>query len=588
MRPTSSPWTLFLIVLTLSLTAHSAAAQAQRQILDFSALATEQNRDKLDDHQKEGELQISFSTNFAPKKAAVTAELIRADQSITKVTRSYEFDKTDNTLMLTKSTAAPSGSTSFFSTSMDFGIASSLNSSTTSLTVTIDASGDGESASSGPTVIQLGNVKAFYELANQRDQTIKKLIGPLSQQPTFDDFHIQGVTSSTITAVVSSPSQRPFRAQIFAYQTTDDTKTTVKESASGEGEIAVLGKSISQPVTVKKLQSGVPYIILVRELDPPSIRSPGETLHISRNNKTGEQLATSAAPKTAIVTFLETTKAPLNTNNQKVAFQIQAQNASKIRYILKKFDQTDFKPMGEAKLINLDASCADKPEITRCPVQEIAIPLTETDQYEIEVTGISGGEEASSGTTVTSLPFHGWKLKLFDSVQMDLTDQQIKLIPTSVVAEQVTTSAKAVVGDFTIAFVCTKSAPISCAVPSGFSNLVASLKPATTVADKVPAIGYTATDLTATPVPANSIRSFVRVELTIDADGGRHQSQMFEIAYTMQAKGSDGKPASVAQKFGNFAKSVLTGTSGGNSIDAKTVGSTGVGGFLAMLVRLFL
>jgi hypothetical protein len=526
-----------------------------------TVIATSQGR--VANTLKEGQVSIKWETNFKAKEVNFTATIIRNRQTTTD-SRFFKIGDNTSTIKRVRSeiTDTGTGIEQEFETLMPYG-ESPLDANTDSLTIFIEALDSATNSKVSQTAkIVLTNIKDYYQLSKNA----------LPKAAPIIDW-VEGTKETTDSIKVSASADQTISAEAIAYQT--NSVDAVLKGATGLDIKAKSKKAIAKGETTEfeltKLEAGKPYVILIREIDPPSERVAALSKPIVKN--------TSAISSRPSISW-RNNESVVNIQNSQIDFSVRVSRAKEIVVKLFEFD-TSINQWVESiskTIATPEAVSQDNKEIDK----RISIPLKPDGRYKVAVNAISPLEGVESAKTSDSEEFKGITTKLFDDIQLDLSTTAIKLTPTKV-TDNVKLTATAQIGNFTVRFTCPTvgSKTPSCQLETSDANFLQSIRSTESTPDQA----GSGLDLLGTNVTPGQVRGFMRVTLTANADdkSERTQSQSFELAFTAAKKDSLGK------KFATFADSVLNNKNQRNdALEPEQISGSGIGKFFGILLRILL
>ena len=512
----------------------------------------------------EGVVELSWTTNFNCKRTKLTMTLKSGATSTTE-TRQLGFaadSAAEDAITRNLQVDDASQVSTVFQTKLKFGGSEFFNSKTETLTVQIMAADAAGAEITRTDDVPLNLIKQLFKM-NQSAQ-----VDP-GAAPAIRSLVATDVTTNSMKIGAISTDVNIF-ASAIAVQTASESDA--RSALAGTNQIA---KVTTDPVACVKnklcnfqfsqLDDGKPYIVFVKEVDPPdaNVRAAALSDPLTRlpNSDPLTTLSTTDGPKVTIV------GKPINIKNDQVTVKAQISRANKVEVRLLELDKADNQFKEKAKkefTLAPDFAKANDRDWT----DNVPFALKEGNEYQILMVAFSPTPGMKPNETKTTDSFKGLPLKLFDNIQLDVTNPALELKPVGA-TEPLKLEATAQAGGATIKFTC----------PDGQAKCVMDTKAADFMTQLGVSSATTTNSTATTPVQAT-----FKVNVTASAkdDSQRSQSQVFELTFMGQSKSS-----SVGKKFSNFVKSVFTG-SDDKTLHSEQVRGTGFGSILGMILRAFL
>jgi hypothetical protein len=530
---------------------------------------------KGDQGNYDGYVELSWSTNFNAKSSTVKITLKNGKREFTENRPFPNPDPDDADVVIRKKNEADDDTgavSSNFQTRLKYGGNEFFGPNTDTFMVHITAKDKDGNEAQVDEEIHLNLLKQLFTLKST------------SQVAPGDAPRITNVSAQDITTDSMKISAVSANANIFAYAIAVQTDNEADARAVLLGQLGTgTFKVSSEPVAclknkpcvfqLTKLRDGLPYTVFVQEFEPPaaSVRASALSDPLTRNQIGNplETLSANTGPKVTLIT----TK-PVSIKNEEMTVKAQISRASKLLVKLWEKDTQDGLWKEKAKKEYVLADDYKKAN-DRDWEEKVPFSLKNGNEYGIQLIAYSSTEGIKEVETKVSDSVWGKNLKLFDNIQLDVTNPALELKPVGN-TEPLTLTANVTIGNIGIPFTC-PNGQLKCVLDTKAQTFIDQLKVGQGDTDAASSADSTATTVTAS----------MKIKVTATAADGtlRSQDQTFELTFSGPKK--DGKKGSMGQKFSNFVKSVFTGNDD-KSLDSSQLRDTGFGRFLGMALRLFL
>jgi hypothetical protein len=259
---------------------------------------------------------------------------------------------------------------------------------------------------------------------------------------------------------------------------------------------------------------------------------------------------------------------PINIKNEQVTLKAQISRARKVEVRLMELDKADnlFKEKAKKEFtLSAEFEKANDRDWT----ESVPFALKEGNEYQIQMLAFSPTPGMKENETKSTDTFKGLPLKLFENLQLDVTNPALELKPVGA-NEPLKLVASAQAGGVQVSFTC-KDGEAKCMMDTKGADFINQMR----------ITSSTTTDSSST----TSIQAVLKITVTASAkdDSQRSQSQIFELTFTGQPKSSP-----TGSKFSNFVKSVFSGNDDDKTLHSKQMRGTGFGSILGMILRAFL
>jgi hypothetical protein len=556
----SSSAILFLMMASMWLIPGAVSAQSSISPIKTNVVF----KKKTDPTNFDGVVELSWTTNFSCKKTKVTMTIKNGTTSTTEHRQlGFDADSTgDGAITRTPQVDNNDQISTLFQTKLKFGGSEIFGPKTDSLIVQITANDASGAELTRTDDVPLNLIKQLFKMSSTSQVTP-------GAAPAIKSLVASDVTTSSMKIGAISTDENIF-AMAIAVATSN--VADAKNALAGANQIPTVKsdtvaclKNKQCVFPLSSLDDGKAYIVFVKEVDPPnaSIRAAALSEPLM-NLTTGGPLATLSStdgPKVAIV------GKPINIKNEQVTIKAQISRARKVEVRLLEFDKAENQFKEKAK-----KEFTLPPEFEKANdrdwTESVPFALKEGNEYQIQMLAFSPTPGMKENETKSTDTFKGLPLKLFENLQLDVTNPALELKPVGA-NEPLKLVASARAGGVEISFTC-KDGETKCMMDTRGADFISQIR---------------TTSSTTTDSSTASVQAVLKITVTASAkdDSQRSQSQVFELTFTGQPKSSPS-----GSKFSNFVKSVFGGSDDDKTLHSKQMRGTGFGSIVGMILRAFL